>query len=115
MLRKIGRSSSFARSSASGPHGYQSTGLLACWSRYGLVSWARRLGMVLLRDPCCVIRDWARLATISIPRSFTDHATRITQQSFMLLAIALGGAVGSVLRFLVGTLMQRASEGFPYG
>ena len=30
-------------SSASGPHGYQSTGLCACWSRYGLVSVARRL------------------------------------------------------------------------
>ena len=34
-----------ARSSASGPQGYQSTGLWACWSRYGLVSFARRLGM----------------------------------------------------------------------
>ncbi len=45
MDRKIGRSSVFARSSASGPHGYQSTGLCACWSRYGLVSSARRLGM----------------------------------------------------------------------
>ena len=33
----------------------------------------------------------------------------------MLLAIALGGAVGSVARYLLGTLMQRASEGFPWG
>ena len=31
-----------ARSSASSPHGYQSTGLSACWRRYGLVSSARR-------------------------------------------------------------------------
>ena len=35
-------SSAFARSSASGPHGYQSTGLCACCRRYGLVSVARR-------------------------------------------------------------------------
>ena len=33
MDRKIGRSSSRARASASAPHGYQSTGLPACWSR----------------------------------------------------------------------------------
>ena len=45
MLRKIGRSRSVARASASGPHGNQSTGLWACWRRYGLVSPARRLGM----------------------------------------------------------------------
>src|SRR5262249_39714433 len=31
-----------ARSNASGPQGYQSTGLCWCWSRYGLVSRARR-------------------------------------------------------------------------
>src|SRR5687767_2985249 len=38
MERRIGRSSSRARVSASSPHGYQSTGLSACWRRYGLVS-----------------------------------------------------------------------------
>src|SRR5918993_1021797 len=43
MDRKIGRSSSRARPSASGPQGCQSTGLCACWRRYGLVSPARRL------------------------------------------------------------------------
>src|ERR1044072_3199241 len=42
----MGRSSAFARSSASGPQGYQSTGLSLCCSRYGLVSFARRLGMM---------------------------------------------------------------------
>ena len=31
--------------SASSPHGYQSTGLSACWSRYGEVSVARRFGI----------------------------------------------------------------------
>ena len=35
-------SSARARASASSPHGYQSTGLWACWRRYGLVSPARR-------------------------------------------------------------------------
>src|ERR1700730_8353863 len=35
----MGLSSERERSRASGPHGYQSTGLCACWSRYGLVSW----------------------------------------------------------------------------
>ena len=35
MERKIGRSSSTARAKASGPHDHQSTGLSACWRRYG--------------------------------------------------------------------------------
>src|SRR5262245_35490416 len=43
MLRKIGRSSSWALRKASSPHAYQSTGLCACCRRYGLVSWTRRL------------------------------------------------------------------------
>src|ERR1700689_5032258 len=42
MERKSGRSSSFARSKASGPHGYQSTGSWRCCRRYGLVSAPRR-------------------------------------------------------------------------
>jgi hypothetical protein len=46
MLKRIGRFSLRARPSASGPHGYQSTGLLACCNKYGLVSWAKRLGIV---------------------------------------------------------------------
>src|SRR5262245_4538208 len=44
MLRKIGLSSFLARSRASGPHGYQSTGLFWCWRRYGEDSLARRFG-----------------------------------------------------------------------
>ena len=40
-------SSSRARASASSPHGYQSTGLSACWSRYGEVSWARRFAIAV--------------------------------------------------------------------
>src|SRR3954471_9049064 len=43
--RRIGVSSSRARARASSPHGYQSTGLSLCWSRYGEVSPESRLGM----------------------------------------------------------------------
>src|SRR5438128_11847008 len=49
MLSRIGLFSWRARSSASVPHGYQSTGLFACCRRYGLVSLARRLGIVSKR------------------------------------------------------------------
>src|SRR5436190_15028984 len=55
--RKIGLPSACARSKASGPHGYQSTGLWACCRRYGLVSRARRLVcigpvMASATEPC---------------------------------------------------------------
>lgn len=43
MLTRMGFPSAWARPSASGPHGYQSTGLCRCCCRYGLVSWARWL------------------------------------------------------------------------
>ena len=43
MERKIGLSSALALAKASSPHGYQSTGLWACWSKYGLFWWIRRL------------------------------------------------------------------------
>src|SRR6185437_5090022 len=46
MLKRIGLFSARARSSASADHGHQSTGFSACCSRYGLVSCARRLGIV---------------------------------------------------------------------
>src|SRR3990170_7044131 len=42
MDSRIGTSRSRASASASSPQGNQSTGLWACWSRYGLVSSARR-------------------------------------------------------------------------
>src|SRR5881397_2862066 len=40
-----GLSSVRARTKASSPHGYQSTGLWACWSRYGLVSRPSRFSL----------------------------------------------------------------------
>src|ERR1700761_1976171 len=46
-----GRSSRRARCSASSPHGYQSTGLSLCCSRYGEVSCARRLDILRRRLP----------------------------------------------------------------
>src|SRR3954470_9639787 len=50
MLRRIGLFSALARASASCDQGYQSTGLFACCSRYGLVSPARRLAIVISSD-----------------------------------------------------------------
>src|ERR1051326_8742109 len=50
MDSRTGLSSASARASASGPHGYQSTGLWACCNRYGLVSCASRFA-TLLRVP----------------------------------------------------------------
>src|SRR5579883_572872 len=47
MLNRMGLFSSRARRSASSPQGYQSTGLWACCSRYGLVSSLSRLAMAL--------------------------------------------------------------------
>ena len=45
-LSSTGRSRSRASVNASGPHSHQSTGLSACWSRYGEVAAARRFGTV---------------------------------------------------------------------
>src|SRR5579871_1252683 len=42
----MGFCSLLARSNASAPHGYQSTGLFACWRRYGLVSPLSRLAIL---------------------------------------------------------------------
>src|ERR1041384_936585 len=55
MLSRIGRSSRLARSSASSPHAYQSTGLCACCKRYGLVSLMRRFGIE--GSSQCISRD----------------------------------------------------------
>src|ERR1044072_8256974 len=52
MLSRIGFRSVLARVSASSPHGYQSTGLFACCSRYGLVSLAKRLGICATYPRC---------------------------------------------------------------
>src|SRR4051794_34467339 len=40
--KNTGLSSARAFANASSPHGYQSTGLCACWRRYGEVSFPRR-------------------------------------------------------------------------
>src|SRR3954470_23886466 len=48
MERKMGLSSARALANASSPHAYQSTGLAACWRRYGLRSRARRFIRTML-------------------------------------------------------------------
>ncbi len=44
MLKNTGTSRRRASANAASPHGHQSTGLSACWRKYGLGSEARRLG-----------------------------------------------------------------------
>src|SRR3954470_12468555 len=76
MLRRIGLFSRFDRSSASGPHGYQSTGLFACWRRYGLVSLARRLGIVRWVQPRQFVeqrRIGVRLRALTPPYSHANY------------------------------------------
>src|SRR5438045_9143674 len=64
MLSRIGLFSLRAFASACVPHGYQSTGLLACSSRYGLVSCARRLAIASLYRPSSKrMAQWARWTT----------------------------------------------------
>src|SRR2546423_3041749 len=55
--RSTGLSSARAFSNASSPHGYQSTGLSACWRRYGLVSPARRFISLLSPSQAPALRD----------------------------------------------------------
>src|SRR6478609_286463 len=61
MERKIGLSSRAARAKASSPHGCQSTGLFACWSRYGLRSPASLLAINFILRACApglLARRW---------------------------------------------------------
>src|SRR6266404_622376 len=50
MDKKIGLFSFLAFTNASEPHGYQLTGLCACWSRYGDFSFASRFVYWYSRD-----------------------------------------------------------------
>src|SRR5687768_14142240 len=70
MLSRIGLSSRRARSSASSPHGYQSTGLWACWRRYGLVSRARRFIGSRIAD--CGMRRFIRHIAFRVPHRTTS-------------------------------------------
>src|SRR5918998_1491566 len=54
MDKSTGLSSAAARANASSPQGYQSTGLSACWRRYGLVSSAKRFIGPPRTDPPCL-------------------------------------------------------------
>src|ERR1022692_2448053 len=90
MLRKIGFCSAFAFAKASSPQGYQSTGLYACSSKYGLFSLMSRLGFLV---PCITVRfgpnprfkgksyrdDSQPLFSISLNLSFLRYAVLIEQ------------------------------------
>src|SRR6188472_265807 len=65
----MGLSSARARSNASSPHGYQSTGLCACWRRYGLVSCARRFTPTTLPARFAGMRTFEDLEVGAIYRS----------------------------------------------
>ncbi len=64
MLRKMGLFSSFAFCNASGPQGYQFTGLWACCSKYGLMVSINRL-VCFVAVSCMLVFSssvWAVLA-----------------------------------------------------
>src|SRR5712664_1200408 len=70
MLRKMGRSSARAVAKASSPQARQSTGLCACWSRYGEVSKASRFvqrGLPSSRR--WWVRNWLRSETAWLSRA----------------------------------------------
>ena len=66
-------SSARARANASSPHAYQSTGLSACWSRYGLVSCARRFTRPRYSGPC---NSKPSASSCACPRSRTSTRGR---------------------------------------
>src|SRR5690349_22420579 len=68
--RNTGLSSARARSNASSPHGYQSTGLSRCWRRYGLVSPASRFTRSKL--PSSRDGDLTRPAIVGFARRGAD-------------------------------------------
>src|SRR6266404_2102307 len=61
MERKIGLFSRRAFANASSPHGNQSTGLSACWRRYGDFSRARRLAGLDSVEPLLIAHPIALL------------------------------------------------------
>ena len=65
----MGLFSFFALSKASLPHGYQSTGLCACWSRYGDFSWMSRF-------VCCSSAPRPGSAALTAKANATPHRER---------------------------------------
>src|SRR6266852_9786079 len=92
MESMTGLFSARAFSNASGPHENQSTGLWACWSKYGLVSWMRRL-------VCCPL-----MITLSAPQSLCAFAEgsrlvhcRVDVGLYLLFPLPLGEGEGEGL------------------
>src|SRR5262245_557045 len=106
MLSRIGFCSARARASASSPQGYQSTGLCACWRRYGLVWWTSRFVVIPLRrvagsrlrlhdveqlhfkDQCSAGRDGRGLSAVAVGDRRRAHDLRL------LVLLHLGDALG---------------------
>src|SRR5690349_16609771 len=82
--KKMGLLSERALSKASAPQGYQSTGLCACCSRYGLFSPARRL--------VCMERRFHRNASQNRTMSDSYRIERDTMGEMRVPAHALYGA-----------------------
>src|SRR6516165_4494371 len=75
--RNTGLSSRLAFSNASSPHGYQSTGLLACCSKYGLFSAARRFGILQCNESIQTTSEEIRISQFKIQeksRLGTDYS-----------------------------------------
>src|SRR3954454_10251805 len=62
---RIGTSRRRDSASASSPHGYQSTGLSACWRRYGLVSFARRFIRAMMPAMAFLPLDGMRVVDVT--------------------------------------------------
>src|SRR5438034_658627 len=103
----MGRSSRRARAMASSPQGYQSTGLWACWRRYGLVSWASRL----VKRAAVVTRAPRRLEAIDLldlishvmDRCFEVPGSRFRFgiNSLLLLMPGLGDAIAAAISLFI--------------
>src|ERR687886_2439072 len=100
----MGLSSARARVSASSPHGYQSTGLCACCSKYGLVSPARRL-VTVKGSSRCGAREAAYSKQVTedeLPWDATPFLPAESRPSLDELRQAARGCRGCDL-FLTGT------------
>src|SRR6185369_15953274 len=99
MERKIGLLRFFASSNASSPQGRQSTGLWACWRRYGLFSWLIRfvcMGFAFPFRTGCGLADVEHSSKIETPME--EHTTYLTA----------GGLTGTGL---MGSLPQCGRHG----
>ncbi len=109
MLRRIGLSCSRAAANASSPQGYQSTGLSACCSRYGLVSFFSRLAKALSSQAPCGCGEPAHgkaPAADFLRRAFSPGSRRVGSTG----APAGDGYVARIPVISIGTGISRRSS-----